>query len=162
LSAAPDADRSRTARGQLTPDIEAGIRGAGRVPEAGRSTTVDVPPDGSFDLRVHPVAKRIGGSVLRMLAYNASIPSPTLRVRQGSQIVVHVSNETEMQTTVHWQGLRLENQYDGVPHETQAPNGTGRPVHASSDLPRCGAVLLSPALARGLRAGDGSLRQRHR
>jgi len=28
---------------------------------------------------------------------------------------------TEMDTTVHWHGLRLENRYDGVPHETQAP-----------------------------------------
>ena len=56
-----------------------------------------------------------------MLGYNGSIPGPTLKVRQGSEIVVHVTNGTDLDTTVHWHGLRLENRYDGVPHETQAP-----------------------------------------
>jgi FtsP/CotA-like multicopper oxidase with cupredoxin domain len=91
------------------------------LPEAERSTVIEVPPNEVFDLRIHPVAKRIGDGTFRMLSYNGSIPGPTLRVRQGSGIVVNVSNETEMDTTVHWHGLRLENRYDGVPHETQAP-----------------------------------------
>jgi FtsP/CotA-like multicopper oxidase with cupredoxin domain len=34
---------------------------------------------------------------------------------------VHVRNDTDLDTTVHWHGLRLENRFDGVPHETQAP-----------------------------------------
>ena len=50
-----------------------------------------------------------------MLAYNGSVPGPTLRVRQGSQISVHVINDTELEQTVHWHGLRLDNRYDGVP-----------------------------------------------
>ena len=93
--------------------------------EATQSPTVDVPPDGSYDLRIHPVAKRIGDGNHRMLSYNGSIPGPTLRVQQGSQIVVNVSNEIDMDTTVHWHGLRLRNRYDGVPHETQAPISPG-------------------------------------
>ena len=56
-----------------------------------------------------------------MLGYNGSIPGPTLKVRQGSEVVVHVRNDTDLDTTVHWHGLRLENRFDGVPHETQAP-----------------------------------------
>ena len=35
--------------------------------------------------------------------------------------MVHVENHGDLDTTVHWHGLRLENRYDGVPHETQAP-----------------------------------------
>jgi FtsP/CotA-like multicopper oxidase with cupredoxin domain len=58
---------------------------------------------------------------VRMLAYNGSIPGPTLQVRQGAEVVVHVTNDTDVETTVHWHGLRLENRYDGVPGETQAP-----------------------------------------
>ena len=88
---------------------------------ATRSTIVDIAPDQSYDLRVEAVTKRIGELTLPMLAYNGSIPGPTLRVRQGSQILVNVVNTTDMETTVHWHGLRLENPYDGVPHETQAP-----------------------------------------
>ena len=75
----------------------------------------------TLDLRIAPVSKRIGADVVRMLAYNSSIPGPTLRVKQGSEIVVDVTNDGDVDATVHWHGLRLENRYDGVPHETQAP-----------------------------------------
>jgi FtsP/CotA-like multicopper oxidase with cupredoxin domain len=80
---------------------------------------------GILDLRVGPVAKRLGDDTVRMLGYNGSIPGPTLKVRQGTEIVVHVTNEGDLDTTVHWHGLRLENRYDGVPHETQAPIPVG-------------------------------------
>jgi FtsP/CotA-like multicopper oxidase with cupredoxin domain len=67
------------------------------------------------------VAKRLGDTTVRMLGYNGSIPGPTLKVQQGSEVVVHVTNEGDLEATVHWHGLRLENKYDGVPHETQTP-----------------------------------------
>jgi FtsP/CotA-like multicopper oxidase with cupredoxin domain len=73
-----------------------------------------------FDLRIAPVAKQLGGTVVRMLAYNGSIPGPTLRVQQGSELVVNVVNEGDLEATVHWHGLRLENRYDGTT-ETQPP-----------------------------------------
>src|SRR5918999_6501843 len=82
------------------------------LPNATRPAVAEVPPGGSFDLTIHPVSKRIGDGTFRMLSYNGSIPGPTLRVQQGSEIFVHVTNQTEMETTVQWQGLRLENQYD--------------------------------------------------
>src|SRR5437867_5357413 len=74
-----------------------------------------------LDLRIAPVANHIGGAVVRMLAYNGSIPGPTLRVRQGYEVVVNVTNDGDLDATVHWHGLRLENRYDGVPHDTQKP-----------------------------------------
>jgi FtsP/CotA-like multicopper oxidase with cupredoxin domain len=58
-----------------------------------------------------------------MLGYNGSTPGPTLKVRKNSEITVHVTNNGDLDTTVHWHGLRLENKYDGVPHETQIPIG---------------------------------------
>jgi FtsP/CotA-like multicopper oxidase with cupredoxin domain len=72
-----------------------------------------------FGLRIAPVRKHLGGDVLRMLAYNGSIPGPTLHVDQGSELIVDVANEGDMEATVHWHGLRVENRYDGVPFETQ-------------------------------------------
>jgi FtsP/CotA-like multicopper oxidase with cupredoxin domain len=71
------------------------------------------------------VAKRLGDITVRMLGYNGSIPDPTLKVAQGAEIIVQVTNQGDLDTTVHWHGLRLENQYDGVPHETQAPITVG-------------------------------------
>jgi FtsP/CotA-like multicopper oxidase with cupredoxin domain len=60
-----------------------------------------------------------------MLSYNGSIPGPTLRVQQGSEIIVDVRNDGDVEATVHWHGLRLDNEYDGVPFETQAPIPVG-------------------------------------
>jgi FtsP/CotA-like multicopper oxidase with cupredoxin domain len=91
------------------------------LPEAGRHHLLELADGDTLDLRVRPVAKRLGETTVRMLSYNGSIPGPTLKVQQGSEIVVNVANEGDLETTVHWHGLRLENKYDGVPHETQAP-----------------------------------------
>ena len=91
------------------------------LPEATGPVLVELGDGEVLDLHVGAVAKRLGEATVRMLGYNGSIPGPTLKVRQGSEIVVHVTNEGDLDTTVHWHGLRLENRYDGVPHETQAP-----------------------------------------
>ena len=84
------------------------------LPEASAPQCVDLRPGDSFDLLVAPVAKRLGDASVRMLAYNGSIPGPTLRVEQGSEVTVHVRNEGDLETTVHWHGLRLENRFDGT------------------------------------------------
>lgn len=85
------------------------------------SEVVELDDMSRFELRIAPVAKQIGNDRIRMLAYNGSIPGPTLRVRQGTELEVRVRNDADTETTVHWHGLRLDNAYDGVPHETQQP-----------------------------------------
>src|SRR6266550_2415862 len=84
--------------------------------EAIGSEVVDLDDGDEVELRIGPVKKEIGNSKLRMLAYNGSIPGPTLRVREGSELVVNIANEGDLEATVHWHGLRLENRYDGT-HE---------------------------------------------
>ena len=54
------------------------------LPEAGRPTLLELAPGDTLDLRVGPVAKRLGDTTVRMLGYNGSIPGPTLKVQQGS------------------------------------------------------------------------------
>jgi FtsP/CotA-like multicopper oxidase with cupredoxin domain len=93
--------------------------------EATRPAVLALADGEEFDLRIGPVAKRLRDVTVRLLGYNGSIPGPTLKVRQGSEVVVHVTNEGDLDTTVHWHGLRLENRYDGVPHETQIPIPVG-------------------------------------
>jgi FtsP/CotA-like multicopper oxidase with cupredoxin domain len=95
------------------------------LPEADRPQVLELAEGDTLELKVGPVAKRLGDTTVRMLGYNGSIPGPTLKVRQGSEIVVEVENQGDLDTTVHWHGLRLENRYDGVPHETQAPIPVG-------------------------------------
>ena len=92
--------------------------------EAGAPELVELADTDQFDLRIAPVAKHLGDATVRMLAYNGSIPGPTLRVRQGSELTVEVTNEGDLEDTVHWHGLRLENAFDGTA-ETQAPMPIG-------------------------------------
>ena len=95
------------------------------LPEATRPALLQLADGGELNLHLGPVAKRLGGTTVRMLGYNGSIPGPTLKVRQGSEVTVNVTNDGDLDTTVHWHGLRLENKYDGVPHETQIPIPVG-------------------------------------
>ena len=114
------------------------------LPEAGRPELLDLAPGDTLELRVGPVAKRLGDTTVRMLGYNGSIPGPTLKVRQGSEIVVHVTNNGDLDTTVHWHGLRLENKYDGVPHETQEPIPVGGEFTYRVQFPDAGLYWYHP------------------
>jgi FtsP/CotA-like multicopper oxidase with cupredoxin domain len=95
------------------------------LPEATGPALLELADGDTLDLRIGPVAKRLGDSTVRMLGYNGSIPGPTIKVPQGSEIMVDVVNHGDLDTTVHWHGLRLDNRYDGVPHETQEPVPVG-------------------------------------
>jgi FtsP/CotA-like multicopper oxidase with cupredoxin domain len=95
------------------------------LPDASRPEVVELDDGATHDLRIHAVAKDLGDDRVRMLSYNGSIPGPTLRVRQGSEVVVRVRNDGDTEATVHWHGLRLDNAYDGVPFETQPPIEVG-------------------------------------
>jgi FtsP/CotA-like multicopper oxidase with cupredoxin domain len=114
------------------------------LPEAGRPQLLELAPGDTLDLRVGPVAKRLGDTTVRMLGYNGSIPGPTLKVQQGSEIIVHVTNHGDLDTTVHWHGLRLENKYDGVPHETQAPIPVGGEFTYRIQFPDAGLYWYHP------------------
>ena len=74
----------------------------------------------SHEITIRPVRKRLGNAEVRMLGYNGSIPGPTLHVDQGTEVTIEASNLGDVDATLHWHGLRLENRFDGVPEETQA------------------------------------------
>ena len=95
------------------------------LPEAARPRDIRMKNGDHLDLTISSVRKRIGDADIRMLAYNGSIPGPSMYVDQGSEITVEATNNGDVDATVHWHGLRLENRYDGVPEETQAPIGIG-------------------------------------
>ena len=111
---------------------------------AARDTeTVDLGDGDNIDLRIAPVMKALGDAEVRMLAYNGSVPGPTLRVREGSELVVNVTNETDLEATVHWHGLRLDNRYDGT-HETQAPIPVGGTFSYRIEFPDPGVYWYHP------------------
>ena len=72
---------------------------------------------------------------------------------RGTEINVRVRNTGDHETTVHWHGLRLDNPYDGVPHETQPPIpvGGGQVTEEPNASPVSG-----PGPDTGTNAGAGS------
>jgi FtsP/CotA-like multicopper oxidase with cupredoxin domain len=98
----------------------------------------------TFEMRIAPVAKELGSHRVRMLAYNGSVPGPTLRVQQGSEVTVHVRNDGDTEATVHWHGLRLDNAFDGVPHETQSPIPVGGDFTYRLRFPDAGVYWYHP------------------
>jgi FtsP/CotA-like multicopper oxidase with cupredoxin domain len=113
------------------------------LPEAVATHVIDLADGDTVELRIAPVAKRIGDATVRMLAYDGSIPGPTLRVREGSELVVDVANDGDLEATVHWHGLRLDNRYDGT-HETQAPIPVGGSFSYRIEFPDPGVYWYHP------------------
>jgi FtsP/CotA-like multicopper oxidase with cupredoxin domain len=111
--------------------------------DAVASETVDLAADARFRLQIGPVRKRLGDHTVRMLGYNGSIPGPTLRVPEGSEIQVDVHNEGDLEATVHWHGLRLQNSSDGT-HETQQPIAVGGDFSCRVQFPDPGLYWYHP------------------
>ena len=118
-------------------------REATGLAEAEAPRMVELGDGDEFELRIAPVAKQLGEATVRMLAYNGSIPGPTLKVKQGSEVVVNVENRGDLEATVHWHGLRLENRYDGT-HETQQPMAVGERFTAHVSFPDPGLYWYHP------------------
>jgi FtsP/CotA-like multicopper oxidase with cupredoxin domain len=113
------------------------------LPPCGRPETVELEDGEAFDLGIAPVVKRLGEDEVRMLAYNGSVPGPVLKVREGSHVVVNVENQGDLETTVHWHGIRLDNRYDGT-HATQEPIAIGKRFEYRLEFPDAGAYWYHP------------------
>ena len=128
---------------QVSPLADAFPTDTAQLPAARCHRVVELADGDRFDLRVERVTKRIGDSTVRMLAYNGSIPGPTLRVKQGTEIVVDVVNDGDLETTVHWHGLRLDNASDGTT-ATQRPIPVGGAFSYRLTFPDAGVYWYHP------------------
>jgi FtsP/CotA-like multicopper oxidase with cupredoxin domain len=113
------------------------------LPDATPGGMLELGDGDACRLEIAPVRKRLGGSTVRMLAYNGSVPGPTLVLRQGSKATVHVTNRGDLETTVHWHGLRLDSRYDGT-HDTQSPIPVGGTFRYELAVPDPGAYWYHP------------------
>src|SRR3990167_10997569 len=89
------------------------------LPEAKSSQAVELKDGDSYDLTASVVKKSINGKEVKMLAYNGTIPGPFIKVKKGSEIIINLKNATDVDTTLHSHGVRVENKFDGVPDLTQ-------------------------------------------
>ena len=110
--------------------------------------------------------KHIGDATVKMLAYNGSIPGPTLKVAQGAEVTITVTNEMELATTVHWHGLRLDNRFDGVPEGAHAgmqpPIPSGGSFTYRLRFPDAGVYWYHPHVREDYTQEHGPVRRHHR
>ncbi|MES2374496.1 MAG: multicopper oxidase domain-containing protein [Bacteroidota bacterium] len=74
-----------------------------------------------YDLYIADTMVNFSGKTKRAIAVNGQIPMPTLTFTEGDTAEIYVHNELNEETSLHWHGLFLPNQYDGVPNMTQMP-----------------------------------------
>jgi FtsP/CotA-like multicopper oxidase with cupredoxin domain len=88
-------------------------------------------------------------------AYNAIVPGPEIRVRQGERARVVVENRLAEETTVHFHGIRLPNAMDGVPHLTQPPIAPGGTFTYELPVPDAGTYWYHPHVNSAVQLGRG-------
>lgn len=73
-------------------------------------------------LRIAPVTVELAPDrILSTLGYNGTAPGPVLRVKEGKPVSVNVINDTDTPEFVHWHGLLIPSEVDGVEEEGTPP-----------------------------------------
>ncbi len=78
-----------------------------------------------YDLYVGDTTVTFAGKKRPALSINGSIPAPTLNFIEGDTAEIYVHNTLKEETSIHWHGLILPNEEDGVPNLTTAPIKAG-------------------------------------
>ncbi|QSR30561.1 copper oxidase [Nocardioides sp. S5] len=126
-------------------DAVAAAEAARRKP-GGRLVTARLTPQ--------PLTLDLGGRTVSTWAYGDTAPGPLLRATAGDVLRVDVDNQLPATTSVHWHGLALRNDMDGVPGMTQDPIASGGTFRYEFTAPHPGTYFYHPhsgvQLDRGL------------
>lgn len=113
-------------------------------PEVTTAKEVTLTDNQRYSLTADKLRKDLRGKPQDMLAYNGSVPGPTLRVRQGSSVTVDFTNKLNQDTAVHFHGIRTDNNFDGVVGVTQAAVKPGGSYSYKLTFPDPGAYWYHP------------------
>ncbi|CAM3852318.1 copper resistance system multicopper oxidase [Vreelandella rituensis] len=70
---------------------------------------------GEYDLTVDRIKIDTGDFVKEGIGYNGKSPGPELRFKEGEEVTINVTNNLDEMTSIHWHGLILPFEQDGVP-----------------------------------------------
>lgn len=106
--------------------------------------------------RAQPTEIDLAGRVVPTWAYSGTIPGSVLRARAGNIVEVTVENALAEATSIHWHGLAIVNEMDGVPGVTQADIEPDTAFTYRFEVPHPGTYWFHPhhglQLERGLYA----------
>lgn len=79
-----------------------------------------------FHLIAEPVTRKISPfKSIEAWGYNGSLPGPTIQVQQGDRVRILFENKLPESTSIHWHGLEVPIEQDGVPWISQKPVAPG-------------------------------------
>jgi manganese oxidase len=81
------------------------------------------------------------GRTVKAWAYNGQVPGPQIRVREGDRVRVKLINKLSQSTAIHFHGLELPNDQDGVPFITQPPVKPGESWTYEFTVPNAGSHM---------------------
>ena len=81
------------------------------------------------------------GQTVPAMAYNGQVPGPEIRVREGDRVRVILKNSMSESTAIHFHGLELPNDQDGVPFITQPPVKPGETFTYEFTVPNAGSHM---------------------
>ncbi|MGA4539439.1 multicopper oxidase family protein [Uniformispora flossi] len=84
------------------------------------------------------------GTVVSTWTYGGALPGRPIRVTAGEVLEATVVNQLPQSTTIHWHGLRLRNDMDGVPGVTQDPIAPGGRFRYRFTVPDPGTYWIHP------------------
>ncbi|MDA1360940.1 multicopper oxidase family protein [Glycomyces luteolus] len=107
------------------------------------------------EFQLGPVATEVdlGGLVVPTWSYGGQIPGSPIRVNRGEQVKAVVVNGLPEPTTVHWHGLQMRCDADGVPDLTQAPIQPGATYTYQFTAPDAGTYWFHPHMGTQLDRG---------
>lgn len=119
----------------------------GSVAAAGGCASPALTAAAPRSLRAAPATQSLGEKFAVPTAiwgYDGASPGPVLRYRQGETLDVDVANALPAPTTVHWHGLRVPIDMDGVPYISQKPIEPGARFRYRFALPDAGTYWYHP------------------
>src|SRR3546814_15647644 len=99
----------------------AGLGFTGLVPAWARSGSPGLAPTlptlsgEDIRLRIANTAFTVGGRTGHAVTMNGVLPAPLIRLREGQNVRLHVENTLDEDGSIHWHGLIVPFQMDGVP-----------------------------------------------
>jgi FtsP/CotA-like multicopper oxidase with cupredoxin domain len=107
----------------------------------------------NLDARVAEV--EAGTKRVQAWTYNGGIPGPLIRTNVGDRLIVHFTNHLPSPTTVHWHGLRVPIDMDGVPGISQPDVVTGGTFTYDFVVPDAGLFWYHPHVDSAAQVGFG-------
>ena len=97
------------------------------------------------------------GRRVKAWAYNRQVPGPQIRVREGDRVRITLTNKLDESTSIHFHGLELPNDQDGVPFITQPPVKPGERYTYEFTVPNAGSHMYHSHHNAAIQVGLGLL-----